>query len=544
MQGRYAVVDLFAGPGGLAEGFSSFQAKDQSRPFKIALSVEKEKAAHSTLLLRSFLRQFERGYPQQYYDFLNNNTAEPDWQSIYPTEWSAACTEAQWLTLGDGSADEFLDRRLREIRKAHGDDTIVIGGPPCQAYSLVGRARNSGSATYVAKDDSRHYLYQAYIDILNRLRPAAFIMENVKGMLSSSVDGVPIFSKILGDLRAAAGADSYRLLALSPQRHASGRLALEPVPSDFVLRAEDFGVPQARHRVIILGLRRDLADRIDETVLNAARLTRQDRRARVCDVLTGMPLLRSGLSRGNDSIEAWQKAVASGARDILGSPSGLPLQQEKELRAIVQGVLSGAMPTDRKARRPNGFGGDCPPSLADWLGESALEILPNNETRGHMPSDLGRYLFAAAFGKVTGRSPKADDFPETLAPAHRNWETGKFSDRFRVQIDAGPSTTVTSHISKDGHYFIHPDPDQCRSLTVREAARLQTFPDNYFFKGNRTEQFVQVGNAVPPYLAMQIADKLHDLLIAARKGEATGQKHGEALGSLPISVNLLTQVSG
>lgn len=484
MQGRYAVVDLFAGPGGLAEGFSSFRAGDQSRPFKIALSIEKEKAAHSTLLLRSFLRQFEHGYPSQYYDFLNGNTDEPDWQSIYPDEWSAASTEAQCLTLGDGSANDFLDRRIGEIREMHGDDTIVIGGPPCQAYSLVGRARNSGSATYIAKDDSRHYLYQAYIDILNRLRPAAFIMENVKGMLSSSVDGVPIFSKILGDLRAAAGAESYRLLALSPQRHSSGRLALEPVPSDFVLRAEDFGIPQARHRVIIMGLRHDLADRIDENVMSAARLTQQNRRARVCDVLTGMPSLRSGLSRGNDSIQAWQEGVASGARDILSSDSGLSPQREKELRAIVQGVLSGTMPTQRKARRPNGFGENCPPSLADWLGDSALEVLPNNETRGHMPSDLGRYLFAAAFGKITGRSPKAEDFPETLAPAHRNWVTGKFSDRFRVQIDTGPSTTVTSHISKDGHYFIHPDPKQCRSLTVREAARLQTFPDNYFFKGN------------------------------------------------------------
>ncbi|MFM9853513.1 MAG: DNA cytosine methyltransferase [Sphingomonadaceae bacterium] len=543
MQGRYAVVDLFAGPGGLAEGFSSFRSSDQSRPFKITLSVEKEKAAHSTLLLRSFLRQFEHGYPSQYYDFLNGDTDEPDWQSIYPAEWASACSEAQWLTLGDGSADEFLDRRLREIREAHGDDTIVIGGPPCQAYSLVGRARNSGSATYVAKDDSRHYLYQAYIDILNRLRPAAFIMENVKGMLSSSIDGVPIFSKILGDLRAAAGADSYRLLALSHQRYASGRLALEPVPSDFVLRAEDFGVPQARHRVIILGLRRDLADKIDENVLGATRLTRQDRRARVCDVLAGMPLLRSGLSRGNDSVLAWQEAVASGARDILNSASGLPPQQDEELRAVVQGVSSGTIPTERKAQRPNGFGLDCPPSLKGWLVDAALEVLPNNETRGHMPSDLGRYLFAAAFGKVMGRSPKADDFPATLAPAHRNWETGKFSDRFRVQINAGPSTTVTSHISKDGHYFIHPDPVQCRSLTVREAARLQTFPDNYYFKGNRTEQFVQVGNAVPPYLAMQIADKLHELLIAARNGVNAGPTHREAVNHLPAAAKQLAQVS-
>ena len=125
-----------------------------------------------------------------------------------------------------------------------------------------------------------------------------------------------------------------------------------------------------------------------------------------------------------------------------------------------------------------------------------------------MEKDLGRYLFAAVMGKVAGESPRAEDFPPILAPNHANWESGKFRDRFRVQIAGKPSTTITSHIAKDGHYFIHPDPHQCRSLTVREAARLQTFPDNYLFMGNRTEQYTQVGNAVPPFLAHQIAESL------------------------------------
>jgi DNA (cytosine-5)-methyltransferase 1 len=132
-----------------------------------------------------------------------------------------------------------------------------------------------------------------------------------------------------------------------------------------------------------------------------------------------------------------------------------------------------------------------------------------------MRSDLYRYYFSACFAKMYNRSPQLADFPEELLPKHKNVNKGVngelFSDRFRVQIANAPSTTITSHISKDGHYYIHPDPTQCRSLTVREAARLQTFPDNYYFEGNQTLRYQQVGNAVPPLLALKIAQAVYEI---------------------------------
>ena len=151
----------------------------------------------------------------------------------------------------------------------------------------------------------------------------------------------------------------------------------------------------------------------------------------------------------------------------------------------------------------------------EWYYDENLKGVCNHSARGHMKEDLFRYLYAACFATAYGKSPIILEFPEELWPKHKNvWETldgSMFADRFRVQVKDRPSTTITSHISKDGHYFIHPDPYQCRSFTVREAARLQTFPDNYFFEGNRTEQFHQVGNAVPPLLARQIADIVNKL---------------------------------
>ena len=518
MPSRFGVVDLFAGPGGLAEGFSAFEANGV-RPFEICLSVEKEKSAHATLRMRSFLRQFGKNFPAAYYDWLNGRRPEPDWSASFPEEWSAAETEALNLTLGEPNAAAVIDARIAALKVEFGENTILVGGPPCQAYSLVGRARNRGIQNYVPEQDPRHYLYREYIRILRSLNPAAFVMENVKGMLSSSVGGSRIFEHVLVDLQHAAGNDSYELFALAPggARRLPG---MGTRAGDYVIRAEDFGVPQARHRVIVVGIRRDLADGL--SVDERPRLERRSRRTSVSDVIEMMPGLRSGVGGPQDNPQKWREAINDAVELVLDGDVDLPQLLKSKFREQVSEtgrVAADSARLPRKASTPNRLDAGCPADLAEWLRHPALDALPNNETRSHMAADLARYMFAAAFASVAGFSPKASQFPVRLAPKHRNWNSGKFADRFKVQVWDQPSSTVTSHISKDGHYFIHPDATQCRSLTVREAARLQTFPDNYLFLGNRTQQFVQVGNAVPPFLAFQIAGALWKALTATKRSD-------------------------
>jgi DNA (cytosine-5)-methyltransferase 1 len=243
MPTEYAIVDLFAGPGGLAEGFSSVRNKDGSRPFKIALSVEKEASAFETLRLRSFVRQFNGTPPNAYYSFLNEDIPEPDWASLFPAAWKHACRETVRLELGSKDAIAEIDARLTEINTSHGGNVILIGGPPCQAYSLVGRARNKGIEGYEASKDHRHFLYKEYIRILQRLMPAAFVMENVKGLLSSSINGELVFDQVLDDL-SKVGNGSYRLVPLAPRSGQSFFESISHPPAfDFVVRAEDHGIP-------------------------------------------------------------------------------------------------------------------------------------------------------------------------------------------------------------------------------------------------------------------------------------------------------------
>lgn len=512
----YKIIDLFAGPGGLGEGFAAYK---QGSQFEIALSAEMEAGAHQTLTLRSFFRHV-RGDEKAlnaYYRYCASDDA-PHPGELFPTAWKSARSEARQLTLGNPEHNKELDTLLGKAALKH-DETVLIGGPPCQAYSLVGRARNRGKVDYVAEKDHRHFLYKEYLRILHQSRPAVFVMENVKGILSSKVDGRLVFHDILRDLTdpgKALGSDSgARYTIHSLVSHSKFTPGDDPEMMDvksFIIEAEKYGIPQARHRVILLGVREDLN-------YDGKWLLQESKKLHVTHAIADLPPLRSKLSKGDCDI-TWHDTVRNLAHGLENDAAekgtrALALRLGVEAARLGFTLETGAL----RYRYPKNSGGHNDHNrYDDWVKDPRLEAWLNHESRSHMQSDLARYFYTAVFGKVHARTPKGhrDFLLKGLAPDHANWESGKFIDRFRVQLPDAPSTTVTSHIAKDGHYFIHPDPGQCRSLTVREAARLQTFPDNYFFQGTRTQQYHQVGNAVPSLLANMIAHVVHSILTNAK----------------------------
>jgi DNA (cytosine-5)-methyltransferase 1 len=488
MPSSIKIIDLFAGPGGLGEGFSSYSTNGMN-PFKIAISIEKESFEHQTLLLRSFYRQF-KDTPKEYYDYLQGKIERDALFDRYPEQAKSAQQEAWQAELG--SKDFPHEVVTAKIKKQLGEtkDCILIGGPPCQAYSLAGRSKMSKKEGF--EKDPRHTLYKEYLNIIAEFKPQIFLMENVKGILSSRLEGKLIFEKIIDDLKNPQKAtnpkrvkfyktDTYTIYSL-----VTGNEADALSSKDFIIKCENYGIPQARHRVILLGVRNDISTKPKTLKKNEKPIT-------VYDVISDLPNLRSGLSKLEDSYENWRSEI-----------------QKYNINYSVYKDLGrgGGFVKTTKIK---------PKVHIDWYQDKKLAGVINHETRAHITADLHRYYFIASYAQKNSTSPTLDDLPEKLLPNHQNVKEAiknksLFNDRFRVQLKNKPATTITSHISKDGHYFIHYDPKQCRSLTVREAARIQTFPDNYKFEGPRTAQYHQVGNAVPPFLAKKIASIVYDLI--------------------------------
>jgi DNA (cytosine-5)-methyltransferase 1 len=443
-----------------------------------------DSAAVNTLRLRAALRTVRRwtgNNPESFYRFLRGERTydsleeDPDVSAALKD----ADEEVKQIELGERTRADSDAIIRKTLQKAGDGPWALIGGPPCQAYSLAGRSRRTNDPAFV--NDEKHVLYLEYLHILREHRPTVFVMENVKGMLSSQHDGGSIFQKILDDLRKPAEELQYevRSFVLS---------ASDPKPKDYILRAERFGVPQRRHRIILLGVRID-------SRLGQHELLNESETVTVEDAIGDMPAIRSMVSpRSRDSQEAFAE-IRSAARKLANS-SGV-----KRCAPLGRAFIA-AENEDRDLD-----------ALGMWLNDASLRGVIQHESRAHMPSDLMRYAYLAARAEQ-GEFPKVNELPNALIPNHRNATRvdAPFADRFRVQRWDLPSTTVVSHISKDGHYYVHPDPDQMRSLSVREAARLQTFPDDYFFTGNRTQQYHQVGNAVPPLLARQLGATIAKLL--------------------------------
>jgi len=275
------IVDIFAGPGGLGEGFSALGRKQGKPVFETAIAAEMDQHAHKTLTLRSFFRQFPHGKaPDSYYRYIAGKDPEP-----YTDEtrdiWDIARKKVLHLELGIDADDKILDEKLGNAIGDR-DDWVLLGGPPCQAYSTIGRWKYRTDDGHDLDNDPRAHLYKQYLRIIHRHCPKAFVMENVRGLLSSKY-----FKLIIKDLKNENSNElGYKLYSLVEA--ADGDLLQELKPSDYLIRSEEYGIPQRRHRVIIVGVREDCNKR-------PSFLKKQKKPVSVGDAILDLPPLRSGL---------------------------------------------------------------------------------------------------------------------------------------------------------------------------------------------------------------------------------------------------------
>lgn len=413
-------IDLFAGAGGLSEGFI------QSGYQPIA-HVEMNKYAAKTIETRiAYFFLKEKGELQNYYKYEKGELPREEFLQLIPEDElkTVINKEMSEATIKDifATIDTIISEK--EIKKVD----VIIGGPPCQAYSLVGRAQSSHMLVPM-EEDSRNELYKMYVQFLTKYQPRMFVFENVAG------------------IKTARGGQAFKNLKMYMKR-----VGYEIEYQE--LNAYDFGVLQSRKRVIIVGWLKGTGYEYPffESVYG---------KAQVWDLLGDLMALKPGTSSNQYGITDMRKV-------------------KKYTR-------------DNRIRQKD-------------------DVLTGHIARPHTAQDIEIYkrVIDLWFTNEQHERLKYDALPEELK-THKNRTS--FVDRFKVvEGDMNYCHTILAHLSKDGHYFIHPDIEQHRSITVREAARLQSFPDDYYFEGPRTAQFVQVGNAVPPMMARVIADKIKEQL--------------------------------
>lgn len=407
-------IDLFAGAGGFSEGF-------KRAGFEPVAHVEANTAACLTLKTRlSYYYLAENNGIDIYTDYLRGEISRDKFYSFVPPHILESVINLSIGEKGNPEIFQIIDK-MRDSREID----VIVGGPPCQAYSLVGRARDQNGML----GDPRSYLYIHYGRFLSRYTPKLFVFENVVGLLSAEQ------GKYFKNLKKYFKRLGY---------------AVKPI----TVNANNFGVLQNRKRVIIIGWRKGMDLSIGD--LNEP----VGMKYKVLSIFQDLPKIHAG--EGENKYSAYA--------DVTN------------------------------------------PYLCFAKIRKGVNVLTQHVARPHTEQD--KEIYRTAVEKWNKDKARLDynDLPDRLK-THKNKHS--FKDRFKVVADNLPySQTVVAHIAKDGHYYIHPDILQNRSISVREAARLQSFPDNYYFEGAgregriRTPAFRQIGNAVPPLMIETIARKL------------------------------------
>lgn len=397
-QVKLTFIDLFAGCGGLSEGF-------YRQGFKALTHVEYDHFACESL--RTRMRHY--GYQEGEISVLEKDITDKD------------IIEQIEIEISNKSVD------------------LIIGGPPCQSFSSLGRAKDENGM----KDDPRNYLFESYERILNHFKPKIFVFENVTGLLTAKLGKektVDIILKRLGN--------NYKLVNN---------------PNDMVLNSCDYGVPQVRKRVILIGVRKDLD-------INPK------------DIYTGIIKTHFNPDSSDEEKKGKKKYVT--VKDAIYD---LPLIKPGEGEKIVEHSVEKWNDYLSKVRSKN------------------ENVLLDHVARTHNDKDRKRYLEMSknkwTFKELLEKKPSLNHIKQRV-----------FDNSYVVQFWDKPARTIIAHLYKDGNQFIHPDHNQERTITPREAARLQSFPDDFVFEGSRTQQYKQIGNAVPPLMAEAIATSIKNVL--------------------------------
>ncbi|KKH45790.1 DNA cytosine methyltransferase [Methanosarcina sp. 1.H.A.2.2] len=419
MNPKYTVLDTFSGAGGLSEGF--FQ-----QGFKFVSHIEKDDRARASLETRAIYHALKNSNHEDIYrDYISGNLNRDEFlQKFKDLELPPA-----GLLLGEVTEinENPMMEKIQEHLKVMDSDSVdvIIGGPPCQAYSLAGRSRDPNGM----KSDPRNYLYKHYLAFINKFEPKLFVFENVPGLISAKK------GSIYTNLHHEVEKLGYKTEAR-------------------ILNAKNFSVLQERKRIIFIGWKKEY------DFSYPLFPEKPPEEFHVSDILKDLPSLQPG--EGTDDPVDYKIPFSDASRYL--KKFNIRKQEDK---------------------------------------------LIQHKARIHNPQDRNIYKLVISKWNQDKKRLKYTDLPSELQSHNRK---DVFLDRFKVVDMNGCSHSVVAHIAKDGHHFIHPDIEQIRSLTVREVARIQSFPDNYKFEGPRTSQYSQIGNAVPPLMAKGIAIEIEKML--------------------------------